>query len=44
VTGEKVKGRDEVVIESNDRIVMNAYRNVNGKEVKVVEIVSVRKK
>jgi hypothetical protein len=44
LTGQKVKVRDEVILESNDRIVANHYRTVDGKEVKVVEIVSVRKK
>jgi hypothetical protein len=44
LSGQKVKGRDEVIIESNDRIVTNVYRTVDGKEVKVMEFVSVRKK
>jgi hypothetical protein len=44
LTAQKVKGRDEVVIENNDRIVMNAYRTLDGKEVKVAEIVSIRQK
>jgi Protein of unknown function (DUF1579) len=44
LTGEKVQGRDEVVIESNDRIVTTVYKLVNGKEVKAMEIVSTRKK
>ena len=44
LSGEKVKGRDEIVIESNDRIVANVYKTINGKEVKVVEVVSVRKR
>jgi hypothetical protein len=44
LTGEKVKGRDEVIIESKDRIVTNVYRAVDGKEVKVMELVSIRKK
>ena len=43
LTGEKVKGRDEVVIESNDRIVVNIFKTINGKEAKVMEIVSTRK-
>src|SRR5262249_33354731 len=30
VTGQKIKGRDEVVIESNDRIVLTGYRTVDG--------------
>lgn len=43
LTGEKVTGRDEVVIAGPDRIVMNVFKTVNGKEVKAMEIVSVRK-
>src|SRR5262245_14808166 len=43
LTGQTVKGRDELVIESNDRIVLNGYRTVDGKEVKTTELVSVRK-
>lgn len=44
LSGEKVKGRDEIVIESNDRIVTNIYKTMNGKEFKAMEIVSARKK
>ncbi|MCI0639375.1 MAG: DUF1579 domain-containing protein [Gemmataceae bacterium] len=44
LTGEKIKGRDEILIESNDRIVVNMYRNVGGKEVKAMELVSIRTK
>jgi hypothetical protein len=44
VSGEKITGRDEVIIESNDKIVTNVYKNVNGKEVKAIQIVSIRKK
>jgi hypothetical protein len=44
LTGQKVTGRDETIIESNDRIVTNVYRNVDGKELKVMEIVSIRQK
>jgi hypothetical protein len=44
LSGEKVRGRDEVVIESNDRIVVNVFKTIQGKEVKVMEIVSTRKK
>jgi Protein of unknown function (DUF1579) len=44
LTGQKVKARDEVVIESNDRIVMNLYKTINDHEVKVGEIVSIRQK
>jgi uncharacterized protein DUF1579 len=43
LTGQKIKGRDEIVIESNDRIVLNVYKTIDGKEVKAMEIVSVRK-
>jgi len=43
VSGQKIKGRDEVKIESNDRIVTNVYKTIEGKEVRVVEIVSTRK-
>ncbi len=44
LTGQKVKGRDEVLIESNDRIVINLYKTINDREVKVIEIVSLRQK
>src|SRR5262249_48162610 len=44
LTGQKVKGRDEVVIESPDRIVLNVYKPFNDREVKVGEMVSVRQK
>jgi hypothetical protein len=44
LSGQKVKGRDEIVIESNDRIVLNVFKTLEGKEVKVMEIVSIRKK
>jgi len=44
LTGETVKGRDEVVIESDDKIVMNVFKTIGGREVKVMEIVSTRKK
>lgn len=43
LTGEMVKGRDEVVFESPDRIVVNVYKTLNGQEAKVMEIVTVRK-
>ena len=43
LTGQKIKGRDEAVIESNDRIVLTAYRVAAGKEVKAFELVSTRK-
>jgi hypothetical protein len=44
LTGQKVKGRDEVVIESNDRIVLTLYKTINDREVKVGEMVSIRQK
>src|SRR5262249_15813738 len=44
LTGETVQGRDEVIIESNDRIVTNIFKTVDGKEMKAMEIVSIRKK
>ena len=44
LTGETVKGRDEVVIESDDKIVINVFKTIDGKEVKAMEIVSTRKK
>jgi hypothetical protein len=44
LTGQKIKARDEVVIESKDRIVVNLYKTINDRETKVGEIVSVRQK
>jgi hypothetical protein len=44
LTAQKIKARDEVVIESNDRIVMNFYKTINDRELKVGEIVSIRQK
>jgi hypothetical protein len=44
VSGEKVKGRNEVSIESNDKIVTKVFKTIDGKEVKVMELVSIRKK
>jgi hypothetical protein len=44
VTGQKVKGRDEIVIEGNDRIVVNVFRTINDREVRVMEIVTTRVK
>jgi hypothetical protein len=44
LTGQKTKARDEVVIESNDRIVLNFYKTINDREVKVGELVSIRQK
>jgi len=41
---EMVKGRDELIVEGKDKIILNVYKTVKGKEVKVIEIVSVRKK
>jgi hypothetical protein len=42
LTGQKIKGRDEIVIENNDKIVVNVFKSVDGQEVKVMEIVTVR--
>jgi hypothetical protein len=44
LSGNKVKGRDECVIESKDRIVSTAYKTIEGKETKVMELVFTRKK
>jgi len=44
LTAQKIKGRDEIVIESNDRIVVNVYKTLNDREVKVGEMVSIRQK
>jgi hypothetical protein len=44
LTGQKIKARDEVVIESNDRIVTNFYKTINDREVKAGEMVSIRQK
>ena len=44
LTGQKIQGRDEIRVENNDRIVMSMYRTVQGKEVKAMEIVSLRKR
>lgn len=44
LTAQKIKGRDELVIESNDRIVLNIYKTVNDREVKFGELVSIRQK
>src|SRR5262249_22170437 len=43
VTGQRIKGRNEVTIESHDKIVTNVFRTVDGQEVKVMEMVSIRK-
>jgi Protein of unknown function (DUF1579) len=44
LTNQKIKGRDEIVIENNDRIVVNFYKTFNDREVKVGELVSIRQK
>jgi hypothetical protein len=44
LTAQKIKARDEVVIESNDRIVLNLYKTLNDREVKVGELVTIRQK
>ena len=44
LSGEKVKGRDEIVVETNDRIVTNIYKTMNGKEFKAMEVVATRRK
>jgi hypothetical protein len=44
LTAQRIKARDEVVIESSDRIVVNLYKTINDREVKVGEIVSIRQK
>lgn len=44
LTGQPVKGRDELVIESSDRVVMTSYKLIDGVERKTMEMVSVRKK
>ncbi len=44
LTGQKIQGRDEIVVESNDRIVTNIYKTIEGKEAKVMEFVSIRKR
>ena len=38
-----VKGRDEIRIESDDKIVMESYQTEDGKEMKMMEIVATRK-
>ncbi len=44
LSGEKVKGRDEIDVERNDRIVTSVYKTVNGKEFKAMEVVATRRK
>lgn len=39
---EKVKGRDELRIVSENKIVTESYKIVNGEEVKVMELVAIR--
>jgi hypothetical protein len=36
--------RDEIRIKTEDRIVMDSYKNMDGQETKVMEIVAIRKK
>ena len=43
LTGENVRGRDEVVIAGPDRIITTMFKTVNGKEVKTAECVSIRR-
>ncbi|OAI52009.1 hypothetical protein AYO44_16815 [Planctomycetaceae bacterium SCGC AG-212-F19] len=44
LSGQKIKGRDEVILEGKDKIVTNIYKTINDKEVKVIEIISIRQK
>ena len=44
VTKQKSKARDVIRIESNDKYVMEMYKDEGGKEIKMMEIVSTRKK
>jgi hypothetical protein len=44
LSGQKIKGRDEVVIENKDRIVVNVFKTIGDREVKVGELVSIRQK
>ncbi len=41
---EPLKGRDVIRIESDDRVVQESYKNIEGSEIKVMEIVSTRRK
>lgn len=41
---EPLRGRDVLRIESNDRVVLERYLPVDGKETKVMEMTSIRKK
>jgi uncharacterized protein DUF1579 len=42
ITGEIIKGRTAIVVETPDRIALYAYITLNGEEVKVKEITNVR--
>jgi hypothetical protein len=44
IRGRKIKGRDEIRIESNDKHVIQMYQFDDGKELKVMELTAVRKK
>jgi hypothetical protein len=44
VTGQQVKGRTEILVENSDRIIVNIYKTIQNRELKVKEIVSVRTK
>ena len=44
LTHQKIKARDELVIESNDRVVANFYKSIDGHEAKFAEMVSIRQK
>ena len=44
LTAQKIKGRDEIVIDGNDRIVVNVFKTFGEREVKIGELVSVRQK
>jgi hypothetical protein len=44
LSGQKIKGRDEVVIENSDRIVVNIFKMIDDRELRVGEIVSIRQK
>ena len=44
ITSQKIKARDVVVIESNDRIVLSFYKTINDREVQVGEMVTIRRK
>jgi hypothetical protein len=44
LTAQKIKSRDEVVIENNDRIVVHVFKTLGDREAKVGELVSIRQK